>query len=159
MLATADSPGVFVTVRQGMTPLEASTPVVSLSRDGRYVAFVSYVPLTGSDRLRHPSIYVLDRITGAVTLESAPPDGCDPGRACAAPSISADGRFLVFETLIDQPLAAPPRSIVLLRDRRTGMTRRVGPSRAQPNGSIRQGAVSADGRTVVFASSATSRSR
>jgi Tol biopolymer transport system component len=154
MLAAADQPDAFVTVRQSMAPSEADASTVAVSRDGRYVAFVSYAPLTGRDAIRYAAVYVLDRLTGAVTLESASPGGCGRGRACGHPTISADGRFLVFETTIEGTASSQPRGVVLLRDRQTGATSAIAASRA-PNGSLRQGAVSADGRTVVFAASAT----
>jgi Tol biopolymer transport system component len=152
MLAAVDGASQFVTVRQGVIEGDAAAPASAVSRDGRYVAFVSYASPDGGQTRRQAHIYVLDRATGRVTLESAPPAGCLPGRACGAPSLSADGRFLAFETSDEGLAGGAPRLIVRLRDRRTGTTTSVAP---HANGSIRDGSVSADGRVVVFTSSAT----
>ena len=151
MLATVDGASLFVTVRQAVIEGEAASPSSAVSLDGRYVAFVSYASPDGGGR-RQPNIYVLDRATGRVTLESAPPGGCLPGHPCGAPSLSADGRFLAFETSDAGPAGGPARLTVRLRDRRTGVTAKIAP---HANGSVRDGSVSANGRVVVFTSSAT----
>ena len=151
MLATVDGASLFVTVRQAVIEGDAASPSSAVSLDGRYVAFVSYASPDGGGR-RQPNIYVLDRATGRVTLESAPPGGCLPGHPCGAPSLSADGRFLAFETSDAGPAGGPARVTVRLRDRRTGVTAKIAP---HANGSVRDGSVSANGRVVVFTSSAT----
>src|SRR5689334_23526602 len=94
--------GAWVTVREGDRnngPAEVSP--VSISRDGRYIAFASFARLVDADTDRNSDIYVLDRTTGAVTIESL-----NAGRYASRtnPRISGDGRFVVFEAL------APPES-------------------------------------------------
>jgi Tol biopolymer transport system component len=157
LAAAPPAPEEFVTIRQGVADRDVLSrePSSSVSLNGRFVAFVSRAPLVGADP-RGPAIYVLDRDTGRVTLETAPPDGCGHGRSCGGPRLSGDGRWLVFETA-EAGLAdgTSPRTVVVLKDRRTGLVKRIGPPGAEANASLRGPAISADGRVLVFASSAT----
>jgi Tol biopolymer transport system component len=151
LVVQAADTGAWVTVRErdrNNGPTEVSP--VSISRDGRYIAFASFAPLVDADTDRNSDIYVLDRTTGAVTIESL---GSGPSASTTNPSVSGDGRFVVFETL------APPASpgsmagrTIVLRDR-DARTRQIlsGGSGA----SSRDPAISADGHLVVFASCAT----
>ena len=52
-------------LRSGGSPAPAG-----LSADGRWVAFESYARLAPADTNTHRDVYVLDRTTGRVTLES-----------------------------------------------------------------------------------------
>jgi Tol biopolymer transport system component len=151
--ARAESPQPFVTIRQGIDDPFAVVRQLSFSRTGRFVAFVSRVALVGGDPRGYPGVYVLDRETGQVTLESASSQGCQPGHACGTPRLSGDGRILTFETSDDAPAGVPPHGIIVVKDRRTGAMRRIGPTPSGV-GSIRDAAISADGRVVAFSSSA-----
>jgi len=151
--AHAGSPQPFVTIRQGIDDPFAVVRQLSFSRTGRFVAFVSRVSLVGGDARGYPGVYVLDRETGQVTLESGSPQGCQPGHACGTPRLSGDGRILTFETSDDAPAGTPPHGIIVIKDRRTGAMRRIGPTPSGV-GSMRDAAISADGRVVTFASSA-----
>ena len=147
-------PPSFVTIKQGIDDPFAVARQLSFSRTGRFVAFVSRAPLVAGDARGYPSIYVLDRESGQVTLESAPPQGCWPGQACGTPRLSGDGRVLTFETSDEaSPEGAPPNGIIVIKDRRTGAMRRIGPT-ASRTGSMRDAAISADGRVVAFSASA-----
>jgi Tol biopolymer transport system component len=130
-------PASLVTVAQADAqhiPLGAASAFVSA--DGRYVAFTSYVPLAPADTNNQRDVYVLDRTTGRVTLESG-------GRArdlsgdVEHPAISADGRWLVYSVM----------NVVFLRDVHHSTTRVV----AEGHDPI----VSNDGRFVAFTSSHT----
>ena len=66
----------WLTVPQGdASRLWSTIRPASVSADGRYVAFTSYVPLSAADVDSMGDIYVLDRTTAAVTLESQFVDG------------------------------------------------------------------------------------
>src|SRR5687768_12118396 len=52
-----------------------TVPSASISADGRYVAFTSYARLNAADLDSLSDIYVLDRSTATITLESASVDG------------------------------------------------------------------------------------
>ncbi len=147
-----------VTVLNDGTEADSSSEHPAVSADGRFVAFESrasnLVPdvLNGSN-----SIYVKDRLTGEVSLVSQSTTGVSADGFCEWPSISPDGRLVVFDcpstTLVDVDNGG--LESVYLRDRATGVTTLV---------AIGPGGVSADGRSfrpslgvdaVAFASTAT----
>lgn len=130
-------------------------PAVAISGNGRYVAFASYAPLVQADTNRHRDVYVLDRDTGRITLESVSPDGRAGEDTAGHPSISHDGRFLVYQTMAG---TGPARAIsAVLRDREAGTSTSIvgGPPSAYSGAAT----ISADGRFVAFVStSATNTS-
>jgi Tol biopolymer transport system component len=85
------------------------------------------------------------------------PGGQTPGSF--APSISADGRIVVFESTAADLVAGDSNGVsdVFVRDRQAGTTERVSVSSAgaQANGLSGEAHVSGDGRFVAFASAAT----
>src|SRR5687767_7447127 len=74
----------------------ASPPSVSVSADGRSVAFASYERLSPADQDDLADIYVLEHDTGRVTLESVRADGASLSSDCSYQRLSEDGRYLVF---------------------------------------------------------------
>ena len=138
------------------TPSRTTVSSASVSGDGRYVAFASYVRLSATDDDSLADIYVLDRTTTAVTLESAFVDGRPVASDCSRPGISADGRYVVFETVLSD---GSTRTVtdVILRDRVENTARpiSVGPGGVASNGWSGQPVISANAAAVVFASSAT----
>jgi Tol biopolymer transport system component len=151
--STDEDSTAFMTAAQGnvhATPADAPTVAVN-ANDGRYIAFTSDVRLSPADTNGYPDIYVLDRTTRDVTLETPTAGGfSNPDHAW--PHLSGDGRLLVYETSGRSPGA--PR-IIVLRDRWNQTSRTIERAGEPPNGSCRYGNISADGRTVVFTSAAT----
>ena len=135
----------------------ASPPSVSVSGDGRLVAFASYERLSPADQDELADIYVLEHDTGTVTLESVSADGAALRSDCIYPRLSQDGRYLVFEAALLLSPTAPAHAAVIFRDRVTDSTRRVsiGPGGQPANGWSGGAALSDDGAVVVFESSAT----
>ena len=132
-------------LRSRMSPASAS-----VSADGRFIALSSYARLAPSDGDDLPDIYVLDRSTDRLTLESG---GLDDGRVIFGhPRLSADGRFVTFEETLP---AREGRFTVQLvvRDRTSNTWTKVRDGVVDRwTGS---GALSADGRLLVFASDFT----
>lgn len=130
---------------------------VSLSADGRYVAFESRVRLVPADTNNGFDIYVLDRTTNRLTLESVGFDGDAANGSSGEPRLSADGRWLVFQSGATNLTrdSGGRRVDVFLRDRLTGLTRGV--TRPRPEHDTTTAAVGAvisgDGRVVAFTSS------
>ncbi len=130
----------------------------SISGDGRYVAFVSAADnlVPGADRDYYlDSVFVRDRATGLTTVLLAS-DGKRAGVLHQGPSISADGRFVAFVSVIHDVANYQ----VFLYDRLTDLTElvSVGPDGRPGNADSAYGygpAVSADGRFVAFGSAAT----
>jgi len=134
---------VIVTVPLHQTELRPShPPAVAVSADGRFVAFVSAIPLLPADTNDRDDVYVLDRESGAVTLETS-------GEVFAVgstPAISGTGRFVVYET---------GSQVLMVRDRASGVVRPLQRGREPPNGASRAASISGDGRYVAFTSAAT----
>ncbi|MEM7707251.1 MAG: calcium-binding protein [Pseudomonadota bacterium] len=130
-----------VNVLNDGTETDANSEHPAVSADGRFVAFESrasnLVPdvLNGSN-----SIYVKDRLTGEVSLISQSTSGVSADGFCEWPSISPNGRLVVFDcpatTLVD--LDNGGSESVYLRDRATGVTSLV---------ALGLGGVPADGRS------------
>jgi Tol biopolymer transport system component len=158
-LIAQDEEASPVTVLRPRAVAHPGPATVDVSADGRFVAFESAAALVPADRNRSVDIYVLDRSTGHVTLESVV-GNATVGGGTRHPRLSGDGRYLVFTScaheLADQPMAAVAPQ-VLLRDRRAGTTtlvsRTLGGTPA--NGVSGHPDISDDGGTIVFHSAAT----
>jgi RHS repeat-associated protein len=120
---------------------ESATP------DGRFVAWIN----TGS-------IYVLDRSSEQVTLETVRPNGTPAMVANFGAPLSADGRFLAFASSQDLATLGPGNTTgqmqVWLRDRQSGLTRlvSVNAAGAASSGTVSELAFSPDGRYVAWSS-------
>jgi Tol biopolymer transport system component len=127
----------------------------AIAQNGRLIAFVARDGSGGRSCCQ--GIYVLDRSTGEITEESISGDGTPSQGDSQAPSISADGRILAFETIAaDLPPRGTTRRRVIVRDRASGIMRTlVSAGGAAPDGGAGEPAVSGDGRVVVFTSDAT----
>jgi Tol biopolymer transport system component len=131
-----------------------------VGRDGRYVALSSSAALTADDDSPGTDVYVMDLTSGLFTLESGSTGGRPSNGDSAAPGVSDDGRFVVFESS-SQTLVVPHEDGTLrhvyARDRRSGITTRlsVTPEGASANDYSASPVISADGTTVVFQSAAT----
>lgn len=134
----------------------------TVSADGRYVAFTSRATNLIPNDLNGVSqdVFLKDRQTGAVTLISRDSAGVQSTWDSFAPIISADGRYIAFECWgALHPLAqvgqAP--SNVYVHEVQTGVTDlvNVGMNGTIANGAAVHPSISADGRYVAFASSAS----
>ncbi len=117
------------------------------------MAFESLARLVPVDTDDRPDIYVLDRTTRLVTLES---EGLGEGTEQSHPRISGDGRYVVFESRPRQD-ALTPRTDIVLRDRIAATSRvlTTTTSNRAPYGWSRNPDISDDGRVVAFSSAAT----
>jgi Tol biopolymer transport system component len=134
----------------------------ALSADGRYVVFDSEATnLVRRDRNGDPDVFVHDRQTGATARVSVSSSGQEADGASFNfnPSISGDGRVVVFQSFADNLVAGDTNraSDVFVHDRATGTTTRVSVDSAgtQANGGSGLPVVSADGRHVAFLSDAS----
>jgi len=134
----------------------------SISADGRYVAFLSNASnLVAGDTNASWDIFVHDRQTGTTTRVSVDSTGTQGNGASAYhPSLSADGRFVAFLSEASNLVAGDTngRSDIFVHDRQTGTTTRVSVDSAGTQGTGGHSytpSISADGRYVAFASTAT----
>jgi Tol biopolymer transport system component len=135
----------------------------AISANGRYVAFVSYASnLVDGDTNGVPDVFVRDRRAGTTSRVSVSNTGVEangPSVISYKPAISADGRYVAFESSASNlvPGDTNGRFDVFVRDRRAGTTSRVSVSDtgAEANGDSFNASVSADGRYVAFVSTAS----
>jgi TolB protein len=127
----------------------------SLSDDGRYCAFESRAGLVPADTNHASDIYVLDRVTGRLTLETMAFDGGVANGSSSDPRLSGDGRWLVFQSAATNMAreAEGQRADIFLRDRLTGRTRAIGRPRPLNDSSKASDGIviSQDGLVVAFA--------
>jgi Tol biopolymer transport system component len=147
----------------------------SISADGRFVIFRSFASdLVATDTNGTGDMFVRDLQTGTTTLVSVNLAGTDSGNEYSYPGvISADGRFVAFESLASDLVATDTNGVVdvFVRDLRTGTTTLVSVNEAgtdsaragldpddNPNGSYLglgsdiSKTISPDGRFVAFLS-------
>jgi len=129
----------------------------AISADGRYVAFTSSASsLTAGDDNSDLDIFVRDRVAHTTVLASVGPHGTMGDGPSVAPSISADGRLVAFEsdaaTLV--PNDTNGTGDVFVHDIVTGLTRRlsVGGNGEETESPSFGPAISADGSSVAFES-------
>jgi hypothetical protein len=140
----------------------SSSYLPAISGNGRYVAFFSSASnLVDGDDNGWGDIFVHDRDTGITELVSVGPDGIQGNNqttlhGCA---ISAEGRYVSFTSWASNlvPGGTSGRAHVFVRDRHGGITElgSVNSAGVQGNNYSTAQAVSADGRYVAFASSAS----
>jgi len=167
---------ILVSADNAGTPADIGAQQPAISADGRFVAFASTstnLPGAPGGGLAAQNIYVRDTCTGATvcspstTMVSVDGGGNPILGNSQLPAISDDGRFIVFSTQTPVP-GGGLTSMVWIRDTCNSSggpvagciasTTNVSQSAAGPaNGvsSSSQHAVSAEGRFVVFDSSAT----
>ncbi len=131
----------------------------SISADGRYVAFYSYATnLVPGDTNGVVDIFVRDRTGGTTTLVSVDSAGVQGNGVSQSPSISADGRYVAFQSEATNLVSGDSNGVddIFVRDRTGGTTTRVSVDSAeiQGNGSSTSPSMSADGGYVAFQSAA-----
>jgi Tol biopolymer transport system component len=140
-------------------PSEVESDEPAISADGLHVAFASSAKLTGQ-RSFDINVFVRDLATEATRLVSVGDEG-KAGDAKRLPAISADGRYVAFQTRGDEvsPTDADARVDVFVRDMTKGLTvtvsRASGPLGVPADGPSSAPAISADGSLVAFDSRAT----
>jgi Tol biopolymer transport system component len=131
----------------------------SISADGRYVAFYSSASdLVSDDGNFVSDVFVRDLQAGVTTRVSVDTAGTDAERDSVDPSISADGRYVAFESAARDLVAGDDNSAadIFVRDLQAGTTTRVSVdnSGGEANAGSSNASISAIGRQVAFASEA-----
>jgi Tol biopolymer transport system component len=130
----------------------------SISADGRFVAFISNIfnpsKIGVADVKEDTEIFVRDTLTNTTTRVSVDLAGNQGNGSSGTPSISADGRFVAFESDVSNivPGDTNRRSDIFVRDTLTNTTTRVSVDSAgnQRNSGSYSPSISADGRFVTF---------
>ena len=133
----------------------------SISADGRYVAFMSVAHNVSGEDNNLGNIFVRDLQSDTTTFVSRANgiSGAAANGGSEAPTISADGRYVAFQSLaVNLGGGVATKSDVFVRDLQTNTTtlisRTSGASGAAADGHSRTPSISADGRYVAFDSDA-----
>ncbi|MEG4069888.1 calcium-binding protein [Microcoleus sp. Pol11C2] len=132
----------------------------SISADGRFVAFSSLASnIVLGDTNNSFDIFVRDTLTNTTTRVSVDSAGNQADRNSGSPSISADGRFVAFNSDASNIVPGDTNNTydIFVRDRLTNTTTRVSVDSAgnQGNSNSTTPSISADGRFVAFSSVAS----
>ncbi|MFZ0547700.1 MAG: hypothetical protein WAM60_19795 [Candidatus Promineifilaceae bacterium] len=131
----------------------------AISADGRYVAFVSASDnLVENDTNGMRDIFVHDQNTGYTERISLGTNGQEANGDSLNPAISADGRFVAFESQADNLANSDTNNTrdIFVRDRQLETTELISIVDGQAaNAESRHPAISADGRFVAFYSTAS----
>ena len=159
-----------VSVASDGTQANGKSVAPSLSADGRYIAFASAANnLVANDTAVCSvfpcyDVFVHDRQTGQTTRVSVSSIGEQANNTAGSPSISADGRYIVFDSWASNLVSGDTQecivgsirncSDIFVRDRQTGQTTRVSIASdgTQGNDLSNNASISSDGRYVVFSS-------
>ncbi|MEZ4593713.1 MAG: hypothetical protein R3D55_21600, partial [Chloroflexota bacterium] len=150
-----------VSVDSNGTPGNENSDYPGISADGRYVAFHStannYVP---NDTTNSSDIFVHDRVTDETTIVSISSSGEYGNFQSMYPSVSADGRYVAFESLATNLVpnqTTNPFLDVYVHDRNTGNTAiaSVTSDGTSGNSDSNRPKISPDGRYVAFGSNAS----
>jgi uncharacterized repeat protein (TIGR01451 family) len=158
-----DAPGVTELISTSTDEVQGNqdSELPAISADGRYVAFASLADnLVPGDTNVSSDIFVRDRLTGVTERVSVSNTGrqgdANSGflEGLGAPSISADGRFVAFDSNATNLVRGDRNNApdVFVRDRVTGTTTRVSVTSTGAEASGTQPSISADGRFVAFLS-------
>lgn len=131
-----------------------------ISRDGRYVAFLSYASnLVPGDTNNASDIFVRDRVTGETSRVSVSSEGVQADQHNFCPSISDDGRYISFVSYATNLVPGDTNGVpdIFVHDRQTHTTQRVSvdSNGLQADLGSSDAKISGNGRYVAIAAEAT----
>ena len=136
-----------------------SSTYPSISGNGRFVAFRSSATnLVPGDTNHATDIFVRDRRSNTTRRVSVSSTGTQTEGRCAFSAISANGRFVAFDSYASNLVTGDTGGDdVFVHDRMSGKTQRVSVSSAgtEGNGPSFEPSISANGRVVAFESRAS----
>ena len=154
--ATAKTKRMSVSSAGVETDADSHTPVISADR--RYVAFVTEADtLVSGDNNAVADVFVRDRSKKRTKRVSVKSNGTEFAGESSHPAISANGRFVAFNSAVPEVAGGSIAGDVYVRDRASGKTRRVSrrPNGKRPNGPSESPDISGNGRYVAYTSKAS----
>jgi Tol biopolymer transport system component len=137
----------------------------AISADGQLVAFMSYANNLVPDDTNEcwsyvcPDIFVHNRQSGLTERVSLASDGAQANHLSRDPALSADGRFVAFESYASNLVPGDPTGTfdIFVHDRQTGTTGLVSLAAdgAPADGPSLFPTLSADGRFIAYTSAAS----
>jgi concanavalin A-like lectin/glucanase superfamily protein/Big-like domain-containing protein/MBG domain-containing protein/IPT/TIG domain-containing protein len=145
------------------SPFSVDTSDISITADGRYVAFASADPLLAAgypdDTDAALDVFVYDRDTSSLTRIDLTSDGLSGSADVQSPMFSADGRYVAVVAMSrnDSNPPAPFSTLVHVYDRATATSTLVSvrPDGIAPDDRADHAVLSADASIVLFVSAAT----
>ncbi len=149
-----------VSVNTAGSEVAGTSNTASISADGRYVSFLSTsADLVADDLNGMNDIFVRDTQLNTTTRVSVATDGTESNNQSNFPTISADGRYVVFHSDASNLVAGDTnaKQDVFMRDTLTNTTTRVSVSTAGAEANLNStyASISADGRYITFQSTAS----
>jgi len=140
--------------------ISSGKTAAAISADGRYVVFESQATnLVSGDTNATSDIFRHDTQTGTTTRVNVDSTGTEANGTSIQPAISSDGRYVVFRSNASNLIGGDTNGTadIFRHDTKTGTTTRVNvdSTGTEANGTSQTPAISADGRYVVFKSSAS----
>ena len=154
VLGTLDRASVATGGGQGT----GSSIGAAVSGDGRFVVFHSTAPdlAPGNTNGTDLDVFLHDREAGTTEMVSVTPAGTSGNSISYFGAMSADGRFVAFQSFASDLVPGDTNGSVdvFVRDREAGTTQRVsvGPGGLQADDGSATAGISADGRLVSFQS-------
>ncbi|MBP8000037.1 MAG: PD40 domain-containing protein [Chloroflexi bacterium] len=162
--AMQTAPTQLIRISVGVDGKEANNWSVdpAISADGRYIAFRSAASnLVLNDTNGYVDVFVYDRETSQTVRVSVASDGTEANAFSACPpSISANGRYVAFDSRADNLVADDTNGIPdnFVHDRETGTTTRITVLHDSPQAWHECPILAADGHFILFSSAANSNS-
>lgn len=133
---------------------------IALSADGRYAVFESDATnLVSGDTNGVTDVFMKDLVTGVTTRISTDSSGTQGNSTSGAKSISADGKFAIFNSLSTNLVSGDTNGVqdAFLKNLETGETTRISTDSDgnQSNATSSAESISSDGRYVLMGSSAS----
>ena len=162
---TAANMTELISVRDSTLPGTAANgssgfSAIATSSNGLYVAFTSEAnSLVGNDTNKFRDVFVRDVLNATNTLVSVNTNGVAASGISTEPSISADGRYVVFSSSANDLITGDTNKSldVFIRDMQSGTTTLISKNIAgtgQGNGDSYFPNISSDGRYVLYQSKA-----
>ena len=112
--------------------------------------------LVANDTNGYKDVFCYQVSTGQINRVSVSSDQVQSNQDCINPSVSSDGRFIVFESTASNLATSAEQELlnVFVHDRQTGITQLVSQSESGTNEGIiaRQARISPNGKSIVFVS-------
>jgi Tol biopolymer transport system component len=133
---------------------------IAISNDGRFVAYYAEATnLVPGDTNGSGDIFLRDRLNGTTERVSLGSAGMQSNATSQYPALTDDGRYIVFDSGASNLVTGDTNGVedVFVRDRVSGTTELVSLSSSGTQANSESGfpTISADGRYVAFASTAT----
>lgn len=148
-----------ISVTTAGAEVHGASMMAMVSANGHFVVFASDAPDVLPDNGASRDIFLRDRQAGAIELVSVATDGGEPDGLSLFPDISADGRFVVFESFAGDLVDDDNQGFtdIFVRDRQEATTRRVNltPEGGDLNNDSLTPSISGSGRYVTYTSLAS----